>query len=80
LLPDLTVLLDLSAERSAARLAGTELDRLESEKAEFFETVRQGFLTLAAKEPKRWLVLDADRPVNELATEIRHRVTTLFAK
>ena len=78
LLPKLTVLLDLEASAAAARLAGTELDRLESEKLEFFEAVRQGFLTLAAAEPERWLILDASLPAEQLATAIRHRVSSLL--
>ncbi len=78
LLPNLTVLLDLSVDQAAARLAGTELDRLESEKAEFFEAVRQGFLSLAAAEPNRWLVLDASLPPAEIAAAIRTRVASLI--
>ena len=78
LLPNLTVLLDLSAEQAATRLAGTELDRLESEKAEFFEAVRQGFLSLAAAEPDRWLVLDASLPAQDIAAAIRIRVASLL--
>lgn len=80
LLPSLTVLLDLTVEQAAARLAGTELDRLESEKAEFFEAVRQGFLALAAAEPDRWLVLDASLSVDQIAAKIRERVAGLIAK
>jgi dTMP kinase len=80
LLPNLTVLLDLSAEQAATRLAGTELDRLESEKAEFFEAVRQGFLSLAAAEPDRWLVLDASLPAQDIAAAIRIRVASLLQK
>ena len=80
LLPSLTVLLDLTVEQAAARLAGTELDRLESEKSEFFEAVRQGFLALAAAEPERWLVLDASLSVDQIAAKIRERVAGLIAK
>ena len=78
LLPQLTVLLDLEPATAAARLAGTELDRLESEKIEFFEAVRSGFLTLAAAEPERWLVLDAGQPAEELATLVRLRFASLI--
>lgn len=58
LLPDLTVLLDVSAEQGRARRGGVH-DRLEREDDSFHEAVRQGFLRLAAQDPDRYLVLDA---------------------
>ena len=80
LLPDLTVLLDLDEESGRARLAEsrTRYDRLEAEAAEFHARVREGYLTLAAAEPERFLVLDAALPVDELAQRIRDRVSPLL--
>lgn len=80
LLPDLTVLLDLDAASAQARRnkTGSEPDRLESEKIEFFETVRQAFLELAHAEPNRWLVLDATLSVEDMQTKIRDRVASLL--
>ena len=80
LLPALTVLLDVSPEVASTRLAGGELDRLESEKVEFFAAVRAEFLKLAAAEPARWLVLDASLPVAELAAAVQSRVAGLINK
>ncbi len=75
-LPDVTVLLDLDPAQARKRLdaADKPFDRLESEKAEFHERVRAGFLRLAAAEPGRFIVLDASRPVEELAAAVRDRV------
>jgi dTMP kinase len=78
LLPALTVLLDVAPEVAATRLSGGELDRLESEKVEFFAAVRAEFLKLAAAEPARWLVLDASLPVAELAAAVQARVAGLL--
>ncbi len=80
LLPDLTVLLDLDASAAQVRRnkAGEEPDRLEREKIEFFETVRQAFLTLAKAEPQRWLVLDASATVEDMQSKIRERVASLL--
>ncbi len=80
LLPDLTILLDLDAQASLARRAktGQEPDRLEREKVEFFEAVRQGYLTLAAAEPNRFFVVDANQSVEEMAAVIRTRVDELL--
>ena len=80
LLPDLTILLDLDAQASLARRAktGQEPDRLEREKVEFFEAVRQGYLALAAAEPERFFVVDANQTIAQMAAEIRDRVDELL--
>ncbi|HWH25545.1 MAG TPA: dTMP kinase [Pseudolysinimonas sp.] len=81
LLPDLTVLLDLDESAGRARLdaSRTQYDRLEAEAADFHARVRAGYLALAADESQRFLVLDATRPVAELADAIRARVSELLA-
>jgi dTMP kinase len=80
LLPDLTVLLDLEASKASARRSktGEEPDRLEREKIEFFENVRQAFLDLANAEPNRWLVINADQAVEDMQSQIRTRVASLL--
>ncbi|MFB7494560.1 dTMP kinase [Streptomyces sp. NPDC056161] len=77
LVPHLTVLLDVSPE--AARERFTEApDRLESEPAEFHARVRAGFLTLAAADPGRYLVVDAGQEPEAVTTVIRHRLDTVL--
>jgi len=80
LLPDLTILLDLPAEvaRSRRNKTGTEPDRLESEKIEFFERARQAYLKLASDEPNRFLVVDASAEVEQMQEIIRARVSGLI--
>jgi dTMP kinase len=80
LLPDLTILLDLEASAAAARrnTTGEAPDRLEREKIEFFEAVRQAFLDMAAADPKRWLVIDARQTVEQMQEQIRTRVSQLL--
>ena len=65
LLPDLTIVLDVSPELGRAR-RGDVHDRLESEADAFHSAVRQGFLDLAALDPDRYLVLDAGLPPEEI--------------
>ncbi|MFF9563501.1 dTMP kinase [Leifsonia sp. NPDC014704] len=76
LLPDLTILLDLDEDTARTRLdsARTRYDRLEAERSDFHARVRAGYLALAAQEPERFLVVDASRPVEEIAAEIRDRL------
>jgi dTMP kinase len=77
LLPDLTILLDLDETTARERLdtSRTRYDRLEAEKGEFHARVRGAYLELAAAEPERFLVVDASRPVEEIAAEIRQRLS-----
>ena len=82
LLPDLTVLLDLEASAAAARreTTGEAPDRLEQEKIEFFEAVREGFLRLAKAEPNRFLVIDASSSAEQMQSQIRSRVSELLKR
>ena len=61
LIPDVTILLDCEPVLSHRRLLerGAVRDRLESESADFYERVRDGFLAIA-RESDRHLVLRAD--------------------
>jgi dTMP kinase len=78
--PDLTVLLDLPPEVGLARARGRAVaDRLESESLDFHQRVRTTFRALADADPGRYLVLDAIRPVEELAADVRARVGALLA-
>jgi dTMP kinase len=77
LVPHLTVLLDVSPE--AARERFTEApDRLESEPADFHQRVRAGFLTLAAADPARYLVVDAGQAPEAVTTVVRHRLDRML--
>lgn len=80
LLPNLTILLDLDPELARARRdnTGTEPDRLEREKVEFFAAVRQGYLELAAAEPERFLVIDATSSKEQIQAQIQARVAGLL--
>jgi len=79
-LPDLTVLLDLDPESARVRLdsADKPFDRLEAEKTEFHARVRDAYLALAQAEPERFLVLDAAATPENIAEQIRDRVSTLI--
>ncbi|MBN9186797.1 MAG: dTMP kinase [Microbacterium sp.] len=81
LLPDVTVLLDLDHAAARRRLDADDkpFDRLESERSDFHDRVRQAFLDLAAAEPERFLVVDASLPAEEIAQTIRSRVATALA-
>jgi dTMP kinase len=77
--PDLTFVLDLPVSAGAQRRAGTTLDRIERESAEFHERVRNAFLDIAREEPHRVVVVDAAQPVEVVTAAmvrvIEHRAT-----
>ncbi|QQM42504.1 dTMP kinase [Streptomyces liliifuscus] len=77
LVPHLTVLLDVPPETARERFTEAP-DRLESEPAEFHARVRSGFLTLAAADPGRYLVVDAGQEPEAVTTVIRHRLDVVL--
>ena len=74
--PDLTLILDVPAEVSFARVAkARDKDRFEQEQAAFFLRVRQAYLDRAAADPQRYRVIDSNRD----KTEVRAAVETALA-
>ncbi len=76
LLPDLTVIVDISADEGRRR-RGEVHDRMESEGDDFHEAIRSHFLAMAAAEPERYLVVDGTASVEEIAEQIADRVREL---
>ncbi|OJU41702.1 MAG: dTMP kinase [Microbacterium sp. 69-10] len=79
-LPDVTVLLDIDPSEARRRLDADDkpFDRLEAEKEEFHTRVRESYLRLAAAEPGRFLVVDATRDPDDIASVIRARLPVLL--
>ncbi|NYE41541.1 dTMP kinase [Streptomyces fulvorobeus] len=77
LVPHLTVLLDVDPEVARERFTEAP-DRLESEPPEFHARVRSGFLTLAAADPVRYLVVDAGQQPEAITMVVRHRLDRLL--
>ena len=74
--PDLTLLLKIplkiSEERRARR---AETDRFEQADRTFFERIEAGYTALAAAEPDRIRVIQADQPLDSVAATIWHIVS-----
>jgi dTMP kinase len=78
--PDLTLLFDCPVEVGLLRASGRfaqqdggarREDRFESEKVEFHERVRAGFLALAQAEPERFRLIDASRSIAEVTQDVK---------
>jgi dTMP kinase len=77
--PDLTVLLDIPAAAGLNRARGRgAADTLESESLAFHERVRASFRHLAESAPRRYLVVDAARPAQEIAAQVLGAFEGLF--
>ena len=72
LTPDLTLVLDLPVSVGLARRRADrgEQNRLDRETERFHRKVRRGFLALAAEEPGRMTIVNANRPAQEVQDEL----------
>jgi dTMP kinase len=80
LFPDLTILMDLPVKEGLLRKEAKRSDRFEMENREFHQKVQEGYLKLAAAEPRRWFVIDATKRREEIADIIWKRVKHLLPK
>ena len=81
LTPDLTLLLDGDTDCLAQRVTSRgNKDRLDNEDPEFHRKVREGFLLLAAQNPERFRVIDADRTVESIQLDIQRCVQEFLQK
>lgn len=68
---DLVIILDAPVEVGMARAhkRGSP-DRFEAERAEFFERIRQCYLERAREQPQRYAIIDANRAVPEVESQL----------
>ncbi len=79
--PDFTVLLDAPVETAIGRAGKRgKPDRIESERADFFSRARDCYLSLAAAEPERFVVVDASRDIQAVQTEIYTFINRILDK
>ena len=75
--PDLTLLLDLPADKSLARVRRAK-DRIEQRPMSYHEQVRRNYLSQAQADPRHYRVINADRPPEQLAAEVWREVAAMF--
>jgi len=73
-MPDLTFILDVPAKvglaRAKRRRGADAVDRFEGEAVEFHEELRRAYLSLAAKEPRRCIIIDGRAPRDVVSDRI----------
>ena len=76
--PDLTILLEMPPDKGLSRKNAKNHDRFEAEGIAFHHRIRDGYLKLAAQEPKRWMVIDATLPRNQIKVIIWDKIRQLL--
>ena len=82
--PDRTILLNVSPEVSEKRMrareaaTNTDADRMEKAGDSFHSRLRQGFLELAAAEPDRFAVIQADGGVEEVEEAVWNSIQPML--
>jgi dTMP kinase len=82
LVPDVTFVLDVSAEVAATRMhgRGAAADRYEREDSAFHSRVAAGFRQIARAEPGRCVLIDANRTEREVHAEMLQAILGLSRK
>lgn len=81
LLPHLTILIDVSPQVGLSRkMEQQEVNRMEGLDISFHENVRQAFLDLADRNPERIIVIDGDRNLEEVYTDVLAAVQAYTAR
>jgi len=78
--PDLTLLLDIDVKDGIRRKqsGGSEWNRLDANTLAFHQRVRQGYLSLVANEPERWVVINSSLPADTVQSDLRLAVSKKF--
>ncbi|MBC7476135.1 MAG: dTMP kinase [Candidatus Sericytochromatia bacterium] len=84
IIPNLTIVLDLNPEEGLRRVRYEReqevFDRIEAEKIEFHQKVRNGFLKLAEKSPNRIKIIDASNSLEQVHHHIINSFEQLLVK
>lgn len=75
IVPNLTILLDIDPKLGFTRRNGSEkIDRLDLQQKDFYDRVYKGYEKLALRHPERFVIIDGNSGIEEIAGEIWDRV------
>jgi dTMP kinase len=83
--PDLTLFFDLPIEKAILRAKSrddneTVRNRMDAETTDFYKRVREAYLRIAEKEPKRFRIVEADGAVDEIRARVMEIVMKFLEK
>lgn len=70
-MPDITVYINSDPQIGLSRIKSRENNRLDLEKLDFHQKVREGYLKLADMYPQRYLVINGDRTMQEVIDDVK---------
>lgn len=81
--PDLTLFFDIPIEKAILRTNSRSDDetiknRMDSETVEFYERVRDAYLKIASREPRRFRVIEANSSIEEIHKEVSAIITNFL--
>jgi dTMP kinase len=79
--PDLSIFLDVKVRDGLGRResGGAEMNRMDLQAVTFYDRVRTGYLTMAADDPDRWKIVDANRSVEVIHADVKELVESCLA-
>lgn len=83
--PHLTLFFDINVDKAVQRMNSRDesvakRNRMDSETAEFYANVRKAYLGIAGREPKRFMVIDANGSLEETHSKVAEIVTKFLGK
>ena len=83
--PDLTLFFDVPIEKAILRMNsrsddGERKNRMDSETTEFYNRVREAYLEIAAKEPRRFQIIDSSDSIEEVHKRVLKIVNEFLGK
>lgn len=81
--PDLTLFFDIPVPTAIDRMnnraeSHTKKNRMDEETVEFYTRVRDAYMKVAEREPGRFCIIDADRPVEAIGCDVLAAVDHLL--
>ncbi len=81
--PDLTLFFDISADEAISRMdsrddSQAKKNRMDEETADFYTRVRNAYLGIAEREPDRFIVVDAARPIQAIHEDVVELVSAII--
>ena len=80
LIPDITFILDIDPQKATERLKTVNPDRMEAAGIDFFKKIRQGYCQIREQNQSRCIVINGEKPQEDISKEIYHKIMERFKK
>ena len=80
LIPDITFILDIDPQKATERLKTVNPDRMEAAGIDFFKKIRQGYCQIREQNQSRCIVINGEKPQEDISKEIHHIIMKRFKK